>query len=62
MHTHARINIHTRSQNALRMAVVNVVTSVMLFLGKLSVALLAGLCAFGMSEAKYYNDPNKWVL
>ncbi len=42
--------------NALRLAAVNVVGDLMLFLGKLAVAGCCGLGAFGMANLRYYND------
>ncbi|MEW5314521.1 MAG: hypothetical protein WDW38_006013 [Sanguina aurantia] len=51
--------------NALRMAVVNIVGGVLIFLGKISVAAACGLIAFAMSETKYYTDsvnyPNTYL-
>lgn len=52
-------------QNALRMAVVNIVGGVLIFLGKIAVAAACGLIAFAMSETKYYTDsvnyPNTYL-
>ncbi|KXZ44390.1 hypothetical protein GPECTOR_68g361 [Gonium pectorale] len=46
--------------NALRMAVVNLVADVLIFLGKISVAATAGIIAYAMTEAEYYNSVDKY--
>ncbi|PNH05032.1 Choline transporter-like protein 2, partial [Tetrabaena socialis] len=46
--------------NCLRVAVVNMVADVLIFLGKISVAATAGVIAYAMTEAKYYNSPSKY--
>ncbi len=47
-------------QNALRISVVNMVASVLIFLGKVSVAACAGVIAYAMTEAEYYNSPERY--
>jgi choline transporter-like protein 2/4/5 len=42
--------------NAIRLATVNVVGGVLLFLGKVAVAAGCGLVALAMSRMPYYND------
>ena len=46
-------------QNALRLAVVNVVGDLLLFLGKICVAAACGCIAFAMSTLPFYTDPEK---
>ncbi len=43
----------------MRLAVVNVLGDVMLFLGKITVAAASGLIAFAMSTLPYYTDPTE---
>jgi choline transporter-like protein 2/4/5 len=42
-------------QNVLRIATVNFIGDILLFLGKLIVAAGCGLIAFGMAELPYYS-------
>eukprot|EP00198_Chlamydomonas_reinhardtii_P000183 XP_001689518.1 predicted protein [Chlamydomonas reinhardtii] len=43
-----------------RIAVVNMVAAVLIFLGKVSVASAAGVIAYAMTEAKYYNSQEEY--
>lgn len=45
--------------NALRLAAVNFVGDMLIFLGKVAVAAAAGIVALAMCELNYYNDPVK---
>ncbi len=51
--------LHTALQNALRVAVVNVVGDLLLFLGKITVAATCGVIAFAMSTLPMYTDPSE---
>jgi hypothetical protein len=46
--------------NAIRLATVNVVGGVLLFLGKVAVAAGCGLVALSMSRMPYYNDASAY--
>ncbi|KAG2493603.1 hypothetical protein HYH03_008120 [Edaphochlamys debaryana] len=46
--------------NCLRVAVVNLVADVLIFLGKVSVAAVGGVVAYAMTEADYYTNPTKY--
>jgi solute carrier family 44 (choline transporter-like protein), member 2/4/5 len=48
------------TQNALRLAVINVIGDVMLFLGKVAVAATCGVIAFAMSTLPYYTNPTMY--
>ncbi|GFR50844.1 hypothetical protein Agub_g13116 [Astrephomene gubernaculifera] len=46
--------------NALRVAVVNMISDILIFLGKISVAATGGIIAYAMTEAKYYNSQEQY--
>ncbi len=47
-------------QNALRLTTITIIGDLLLLLAKITVAAGCGLIAFGMSETKFYSDPDEY--